>query len=262
MDLEPDRREENMARWGISGGVGAVAGPLLLAGFVAVGLGWRELFAAFAVVAGVLALTSARSQTTVRPDAERPSVRAAFSAVRRPLVVRWLVLLECADLLLDVLLGFVALYLVNEVGASAELGGLAVAVWTGAALAGGFGIVALLRRVSGLRYLRASAAASIVLYPAFLLVPGAGPKIVLLALLGLATAGWYSIPKARLYESLSGQSGAALTLSSLAGVPRGLFPLAIGIVAERYGLDSAMWILLAGPVALLVGVPGRAGQSA
>jgi MFS transporter, FSR family, fosmidomycin resistance protein len=177
-------------------------------------------------------------------------------------VVRWLVLLECADLLLDVLLGFVALYLVNEVGASAELGGLAVAVWTGAALAGGFGIVALLRRVSGLRYLRASAAASIVIYPAFLLVPGAGPKVVLLALLGLATAGWYSIPKARLYESLSGQSGAALTLSSLAGVPRGLFPLAIGIVAEGYGLDVAMWILLAGPVALLVGVPGRAGQSA
>ena len=161
--------------------------------------------------------------------------------------MRWLVLLEFADLLLDVLLGYVALYLVDEAGASAQVGALGVAVWTGAGLVGGLGVIALLRRVDGLRYLRASALAALVLFPAFLIVPGVPAKLVLLAALGLATAGWYSIPKARLYDALSGQSGAALTLGSVAGLIAATFPLAIGLVAQRYGIDVALWRAHRGP---------------
>lgn len=259
MDLEPTRREHNMTRWSIAGGVGAVAGPLLLAVFLATGLGWRPLFAVFAALAVALVLVSANVHVAAAPADARPSVRATVRALRRPLVVRWLALLELADLMLDVLLGFVALYLVDEVAASATVGGLGVAVWTGAGLVGGFGIVALLRRVDGLRYLRVSAAAALVLYPGFLLVPGVPAKLVLLSLLGLATAGWYSIPKARLYEALAGQSGSALALGSVAGVVGGTFPLAIGLVAEQYGLDIALWLLLAAPLALVVGVPRLRG---
>ena len=257
MDLEPERRELNMTRWSIAGGVGAVAGPLLLVLFTVLGGGWRALFAAFAVLALVLTVVAASTHSRVRPHAGRPSVRAAFAAIRRPLVARWLVLLEFADLLLDVLLGYVALYLVDEAGASAQVGGFGVAVWTGAGLAGGLGVIVLLRRVDGLRYLRASALATLVLFPAFLLVPGASAKLVLLAAVGLATAGWYSIPKARLYDALSGQSGAALTLGSVAGLIAGTFPLAIGLIAERYGIGVALWVLLAGPLVLLLGVPRR-----
>ena len=157
MDLEPERRELNMTRWSIAGGVGAVAGPLLLVLFTALGGGWRALFATFAVLALALTAVAASTQSSARPHAGRPSVRAAVAAIRRPLVVRWLVLLESADLLLDVLLGYVALYLVDEAGASAQVGGLGVAVWTGAGLVGGLGVIVLLRRVDGLRYLRASA---------------------------------------------------------------------------------------------------------
>ena len=237
MDLEPARREHNMTRWSIAGGVGAVAGPLLLA----------------------LALTvaSVRMHAGVTPADSRPSIRATMRALRRPRVVRWLALLELADLMLDVLLGYLALYLVDEVAASAAVGGLGVAVWTGAGLAGGLGVIALLRRVDGLRYLRVSAAAALLLYPAFLLAPGVPSKLALLALIGLATAGWYSIPKARLYDALSGQSGAALALGSVTGAIGGTFPLAIGLVAERYGLDTALWLLLVAPVALLVATPRR-----
>lgn len=257
MDAEPERRELNMTRWSIAGGVGAVAGPLLLVLFTVLGGGWRALFAAFAVLALALTVVAASTHSRVRPHAGRPSVRAAFAAIRRPLVARWLVLLEFADLLLDVLLGYVALYLVDEAGASAQVGGFGVAVWTGAGLAGGLGVIVLLRRVDGLRYLRASALATLVLFPAFLLVPGASAKLVLLAAVGLATAGWYSIPKARLYDALSGQSGAALTLGSVAGLIAGTFPLAIGLIAERYGIGVALWVLLAGPLVLLLGVPRR-----
>lgn len=257
MDLEPERRELNMTRWSIAGGVGAVAGPVLLVVFTAVGLSWRGLFATFAVVAVALTALAAATHSRVHTHAGRPSLRAAFAAIRRPLVARWLILLEFADLLLDVLLGYVALYLVDDAGASAQVGGLGVAVWTGAGLAGGFGVIALLRRVDGLRYLRASALATLMLFPAFLLVPGLPAKLVLLAVVGLATAGWYSIPKARLYDALSGQSGAAITLGSVAGLIAGTFPLAIGLVAERYGIEVALWLLIAGPIVLLLGVPRR-----
>jgi FSR family fosmidomycin resistance protein-like MFS transporter len=257
MDLDPGRREHNMTLWSISGGIGAVAGPLLLALFLFADAGWRPLFGIFAALALVLALVSTTAHTRVTPAHARPSLRATARALRRPHVVRWLALLELADLMLDVLLAFVALYFVDEVAASAAVGGLAVAVWTGAGLAGAFGIVLLLRRVDGLRYLRASAVAVVLLYTAFLLAPGIAPKLALLALVGLATAGWYSIPKARLYESLAGQSGAALALGSLTGAIGGTFPLAIGLVAERYGLDTALWLLLAAPVALFLGVPRR-----
>jgi MFS transporter, FSR family, fosmidomycin resistance protein len=255
MDHAPARREVNMTRWAIAGGVGAVVGPLLVAAFLTIDLGWRELFAAFAVVALALALLFAWTGVAVRPPHERPSVRATARAFRKPLVVRWLTLLELADLMLDVLLGFVALYLVDEVSASDEVGSVGVAVWTGAGLVGGLGVIALLRRVDGLRYLRVSALGALVLYPAFLLVPGVPTKLLLLGLLGLATAGWYSIPKARLYDALGPQSGAAMAFGSIAGLIGGVFPLAIGIAASAFGLGTAMWLLLVAPIALLVGVP-------
>ena len=257
MDLEPERREQNMARWSVAGGIGAVAGPLGLAGLVALGLGWRVAFVALAVAAIALTATGLwrGRQGTGWPT--RTRFGAALGALRRGEVVRWLVLLELADLMLDVLLGFLALYVVDEVGASTAAGGVAVAVWTGAGLVGGIGIVYLLRRVSGLRYLRVSAIAALGLYAGFLLIPGLEGKLVALGLLGLASAGWYSIPKARLYASLPGQSGAAMSLGSITGTLGGVAPLVIGFVAERYGLGTAMWLLAVGPVALLVCVPNR-----
>ena len=34
-----------------------------------------------------------------------------------------------------------------------------------------------------------------------------------------------------------------------------LIPFGLGLFAERYGLGAMMWLLLAGPVALLVAIP-------
>jgi MFS transporter, FSR family, fosmidomycin resistance protein len=108
MDLEPERREHNMARWTFAGYIGAVGGPLLLAGAAAAGLGWRALFACLAAVAVVLVLL-ARRLPEAAVEEERPRVREALRAITRREVFRWLFLLELSDLLLDVFLGFVAL---------------------------------------------------------------------------------------------------------------------------------------------------------
>jgi hypothetical protein len=81
-------------------------------------------------VAFGLAAVSRRFPEAADGDGARPSLRDAVRVMTRREVFRWLVLLEVSDLLLDVFLGFLALYLVDEVGASPATGVLAVAVWT------------------------------------------------------------------------------------------------------------------------------------
>jgi FSR family fosmidomycin resistance protein-like MFS transporter len=88
-------------------------------------------------------------------------------------------------------------------------------------------------------------------------VSNLGAKLVLLGLLGLFNAGWCSILKVQLYSAMPGQSGATMTVGSLFGLVGGLIPFGLGLVADQLGLSVAMWLLLAGPVALLVGIPKR-----
>jgi MFS transporter, FSR family, fosmidomycin resistance protein len=100
----------------------------------------------------------------------------------------------------------------------------------------------------------------LILYPAFLLLPGLIPKLIVLGLLGFFNAGWYSILQGQLYTAMPGQSGTAVAVGNVGGLLGSLMPLVIGLFANRFGLDTAMWLLLAGPIVLLVGVPYGAGR--
>jgi FSR family fosmidomycin resistance protein-like MFS transporter len=122
-------------------------------------------------------------------------------------------------------------------------------------LLGDFLLIPLLEHVHGLSYLRISAVIEFVLFAAFLLVPGVPVKFALLGLLGLFNSGWYSILQARLYSAMPGQSGTVMTLGNVFGLVGGLIPFALGLVAERFDLRVTMWLLLLGPVALMVGLP-------
>jgi FSR family fosmidomycin resistance protein-like MFS transporter len=70
--------------------------------------------------------------------------------------------------------------------------------------------------------------------------------------LGLLNSGWYAIPKARLYDGLPGQSGAAVAVGGLAGLVGATVPLGLGLFAEAVGLGPTMWILLLAPLVLLL----------
>jgi FSR family fosmidomycin resistance protein-like MFS transporter len=255
MDLQPARREHNMARWTLVGALGAVVGPLALGAFAWVGLGWRGLFAGLALLA--LALVVRARRVPDDGDGERVHVREALRVLTRREVFRWLFLLELSDLMLDVFLGFLALYLVDEVGVSVAMGSVAVAVWTGAGLVGSAFAIPFLQRVDGLRYLRVSAACTALLFVVFLVVPGLLVKLVLLAAIAVVNAGWYPVLKARLYGALGEASGLALTVGALFPL-NAVLPLAIAVIAERFGLTTALWPLLAAPAALLLFVPRRA----
>jgi FSR family fosmidomycin resistance protein-like MFS transporter len=255
MDRDPEERERNMARWTVAGSVGYVAGPVVIAAAVALGLGWRGVLALLAVAALPLAVAARRVPKHVERHHE--PLRGFLGALRNREVLRWLVLLEASDLLLDVFHGFLALYFVDVAGTSAVEGALAVAVWTGAGFVGDIALLVVLRRVSGRRYLRGSALAALVAYPAFLLVPSTGAKLALLALLGLLNSGWYALPKAGLYSALPGRSGTAVAVAGIGGFIGAGVPMALGFLAGHFGLAATMWLLLLAPAVLFAGTPRR-----
>ena len=263
MDALPARREQAMARWTLVGSLGVVVAPLLVAGALTIGGSWRHVFVTVGVAgAGLLLLGRRLPASAGRADEHLlATLRATLRLLCRREVVRWLVLLEAADLMLDVLHGFLALYLVDVAHVRPSGAALGVAVWTGAGLVGNAALLVVLRHVPGLRYLRWSALLVALVYPAFLLAPGLPAKLVVLAALGLLNSGWYALPKAQLYEALGERSSAVLALGTFGGLAGSTLPLAIGLVAGAAGLGAALWIPLAAPIVLLVGLPGsrRAG---
>jgi FSR family fosmidomycin resistance protein-like MFS transporter len=264
MDAWPDRQAQVMARWDLSGSTGAVAGPLLLTAVLASGGGWRTGYLALAGVAALVWLGAclrrpagpAADRRAADEEAERrrwtERTREIAAALRDWGTLRWLLLIEVADLLVDVFTGFLALYLVDVAHLTPAVAALAIAIRLGAALAGDAALVVILERAGDLAVLRVSAVAAAVLYPGFLLVPGTVPKLVVLAALSAATAPWYPILQARLYGSLPGRSSVAVTLSSAAGLAGGLGPLAVGLVAQGFGLSWALAGLVVVPVAVLL----------
>ena len=277
MDAWPDRQAQVMARWDLAGSAGAVAGPLLLTAVLASGGGWR---AGYLVLAGISAIVwlgaylrgpavpavSAASPASADEADKQPwtaRAREVAPVIGRALrdwgTLRWLLLIEVGDLLVDVFTGFLGLYLVDVVHLTPAVAALAIAIRLGAALAGDAALVVILERVGDLTVLRVSAAAAALLYPGFLLVPGVLPKLAVLAALSAATAPWYPVLQARLYGSLPGRSSVAVTLSSAAGLAGGLGPLAVGLVAQGFGLSWALAGLVLVPVAVLL-VPAGAQQ--
>lgn len=267
MDLDPARREQNMVRWEFAGLAAVALGPLVLAGAVAVGLGWRVAFLAMAVLTvpaivavSRISLGPVRSKSDPSTPSFGEGIRTALSALKRFRVVKWLALLQASDLMLDIFLGFLALYIVDIAGASQSSAALTLSVWVGAGLVGNLLLIPLLERVRGLTYLRYSVIAVLGLYPAFLLASSFELKLVIVALLGFACAGWYSVLQGRAYSSLPGRSGTIVALGNVFGIVASVIPFGLGVVSDTWGLDTAMWLLLAGPVALLVGLVVGAGS--
>jgi FSR family fosmidomycin resistance protein-like MFS transporter len=258
MDAAPSQREHNMVRWTIAGALGAFVGPLLLAGLLRIDLTWRVAFAGFGLLTGPLVLLCRRYLPREDARLDAPSFRAvlhdATRSVRRE-ALGWLVLLLASDLLQDVYLGFLALYLVNVEHVAPSLAALGVTVWVGAHLVGNVVLLRLLHRVSGLRYVWLSSIGTLGLFPLFLLVPALPVKAALIALLGFTVSGWYPVLQARLYGSLPERSGTAMALGGLLSPLEASIPLTIGLLAQAFGLGIALWFLLLGPLALALALP-------
>lgn len=265
MDSDESRHEQNMARWTFAGSLGVVTGPLLLGLFVYLGLGWRGTYALLASLSALSLIVAFRYLPADKKNTPFPSFaevfdgfKAAFQALKRKEVWRWLLLLEFADLMLDVLFSFLALYFVDVAHVTETQAGIAVMIWLVMGLITDFLFIPYVdKQKDTVQFLRRTAILNAIAFIAFMLVPGFIPKILLVILVNLFNTGWYPILQGRLYSSLPGQSASLMAIGAVTTPLAKSLPLIIGILADQFGLQTAMWILLLGPIALLIGLPRK-----
>jgi FSR family fosmidomycin resistance protein-like MFS transporter len=260
MDLNPGRQPQAMARWSLAGSLGSLVGPVALAGVLLAGSSWRWVFAALAVAALLLAsLLGRRRFPADLPNHRHPNagslLRGLWQAMTDPALLRWFVLLELADMLLDRLTLYVPLYFTDVVGTTAAQASLVAGLLMLSGLAGDFLTVRLLERMPGRRLVRLSAAVVTVLYALWLWLPGLAVKLTLLVLIGVGRLGWYAVLQGEAYATRPDRSGTVMAVNALTAFGAGAVSAGLGYVAERLGLGGAMWLLLAGPLALAFFVP-------
>ena len=260
IDCQPQRAEQTMARWVLLGSIGVMISPLLITIVLSAGESWRAVYLGTALIALVFAGLLFKQRFDAHAGAAedgaslRQMGRRLLVALRSRTLIKWIILTELADFMLDKLLEVTGLYFHDVAGVSLSAASAVVTVATIAGLLGTFALLPLLERVSGVRVLRVSAVVVLIAYAAMLLVPIVWLKVALIAVINVSTAGWLAILRAKCYEALPGQSGVVVAVTSLANLSSLFMPLLIGGVADAFSLQVAMWLLAIGPIALIVGV--------
>jgi FSR family fosmidomycin resistance protein-like MFS transporter len=266
MDLNPGREPNMMARWTLFGSVANLIGPLILAGGFALGLGWRWMFFVMAGLCLVLVGLTWVRNIPLHPKIEHDRrsgqpllhlLQGFWEGVRNPRLMRWMILLQLSDLLLDVLTGYLPLYFTDVAGFSLSQASLMLSVLMGASLISNVMLIPILERFSGRKVVRLSAGITSALYAFWLLAPWIWAKIGLIILIKLVTMGWYEVLQGEAFATVPGRSGTVMAIDSIVGLVGGGISFLIGWVAARMGLPAAMWILIAGPVSLALFVPDK-----
>jgi len=264
MDLNPGREPQMMARWTVAGSLANLIGPLILAGGFALGFGWRWAFYGMAVLCLVLVGMTWKKQIPIHQREEsleqsehagKSLLRGLWDSLHNPGLMRWMILLQFSDLLLDVLTGYLALYFTDVIGLTVAQASLMLSVLMLAGLISNILLIPLLDRFPGRNLVRISAGVAGILYAAWLLAPWLWAKIGLIILIKLVTLGWYEVLDGETFATLPGRSGTVMAIGSIVGLLGGGISFFIGWVAAQAGLPAAMWILLVGPICLLLFVP-------
>ena len=264
MDLNPRREPQMMARWTVAGSVANLIGPLVLAGGFALGFGWRWAYFGMALMCLVLVAVTWLRKIPPHPRLELPHqsehlahilLGGLWQALRNPHLMRWMVLLQFSDLLLDVLTGYLPLYFTDVAGFSVAQASLMVSVLMLAGLISNIVLIPILERFPGRKLVRISAGVTGILYAVWLLVPWLWAKIGLIILIKLVTLGWYEVLQGEAFATVPGRSGTVMAINSVIGLLGGGISFFIGWVAAQAGLPAAMWILLIGPISLVLFVP-------
>lgn len=266
MDLNPNREPHMMARWAVAGSLGNLIGPLILAGGFSLMLGWRWVFYVLAGAALLLTLLVLikpfplhKDFRSGNPEDSAENLKTFFQKLwrmaRNPELIRWIGLQQSADLMMDIFIEFLPLYLVDVMKLSAAQVGLLLGAYILIALLSDIILIPLLERVPGRLVVRISSSAAAIIYVAWLLSPWLLVKVILLLSLSLAKIGWYPVLAGETYAVAPGRSGTIKALGSIGGLTAGGLRWLVGWVANLAGLPTAMWLLLLAPISLILFVP-------
>ena len=249
VEVAGDNAEPALARANLLGAVGDLAGPVLLAGALWTGLGWRAAFwaAGFAMVAYGLTLATRPLPRPSPPEEEQSALGALLAVARDRRVVVAGLLVAVIVAFDDTFVGFATAYLVND-----DLSPLLATVATGAGMAGGVAAAAWASRTTGRRVsLRACAlvlAAGVLLLVA---VPNPVTGAVAMALVGAAVNLAWIILQARYMTLRPGQVGTTSAVAEAIAQLGVTAPLVTGLLADKAGLPAAMWLYVGLAVAFV-----------
>lgn len=265
-----------MTRWTFMGALGDLVGPALGVAAFALGMGWRSLFWASALLwlVAFVALAFQRLPTTISApnniDGDSnsgdngngnveegginwPLLRQSLAiAIRTPSLLRWLILVLVPSFLDEIFLAFAALLMQERLAMTPTT----ISVAMGVHIAGGIiGLVLLDRygqRFAPTRILGWLAMIVLVGLLLFVLSPAPWLAIAALWIIGVGVSGWYPISAAEAYRSLPGRSGMVRALYSLTTPIEVAVPILIGLAAQRWGIQVAVGLLMLAPVTILI----------
>jgi MFS family permease len=255
----PGGAHRAMSRWIALAAAGDALTPLAVGAALWSGGTYRTAFGVLAVAtlaSGLLTLRRARraaapSVASEEDEPVAPLMAAVRSAAKRPKL--WLLLHAASTcILLDEVVVALAALRLHEHGWSTSAIAGALTGLSGGAVLGALLNEHLLGRWSPGRLMAFSALGSIGCLGLFIAAPSAGLACAALFLLGICSAPHYPLIQASAYELIPNQPGVVNAIAQVFVVLELLLPLAVGTVAERYGLGLALAALMLEPVILLV----------
>jgi len=247
VDEAPDDAERTLARWSLSGTLGDLATPVLLA---VIG-SWRGAYLGAAAVAAALALVATRhfrERPVEEDDEKKTSLR---EALRKPGVLRWSFGVTLCFLLDEPLVAFGAIALARFGGAPV-LRYLALSSWMVGGLIGVAAVDRLVTRVKPVVLLSVFSAAATVAALALAAAPSLPLASAAMFVVGLVASPLYPLAKAQAYRALPGESELVGAVDAVLLPFELVAPVALGLLSDRFGPAVALAALAAQPAYLWV----------
>jgi MFS family permease len=269
-----------MSRWIAFAAAGdALTPPLIAAAFWAFG-SYRGALWVLAVVLGLQALlswwASVRATNAARAsssdvaavtdeaeDAPALPLRAAIAeAARKPDLWLWLFAAASCTLLDEVVVALAALRLDQDRGWAEGAIAAAMTGFSSGAVLGALIIERALSRIAPRRLLIVCTVGSLMFLALFIVARHPAVAVAALFLLGVCASSHYPLVKATAFELAPGRPGLVNAISQLFVAVEVILPLAIGALAQRFGLAVAIAALAFEPlVVLAVVITTRAGAT-
>lgn len=240
--------ERAMTRWGLAGSIGDLLAPLLFAAAASAGLGWRAGIAAGGALAVANALAVALGPPLVESGEADDEKTPLSEILSEPWLWVWVATATACTLFDEIFVAFGGLRL-REIGATPVTQGLAFALFSMGMATGQITVDRALSRWSAAQLLLAASALCLVIWPLWLVVSPAG-AIAVSFVLGFAVAPMWSLCTAQAYAT-GKRAAVVATLANGFGLFDAILPLGLGLVADRWGLATALALLAFQP--LLVG---------
>jgi len=260
IELNPTQETQVMTRYELLSSIGDFLGPLLVTALVSFSVGWTGLCRVAASIWLVLAIivsTQHFPRLSATEDDEPTSFMTLLgrlrTALRDPILLRWVALAAIPTMVDEVFLGFIALYLRDILHVSQTTIGLIVAIHTFGALLGLFLLDRFLLKRSTPRRLLLWLSL-LVLVAMICLLSIHIVWVVTLALfgIGLGASGWYPVANGQAYARLPGHASIVRSVMSLFVAADVIIPGIVSFIAERYGLIAGLGFLGLAPVFMLL----------